>query len=119
MFVECRLEDVRDIINIIGDRLHTVVYCSNCEVRDLEHLADNIVPLINVQTLVMLANNINKSQDENSNNHTMFHNTNLAGTDIRSIFDKRHIDCKILRVPRVKTIENNYSLYETVINLRG
>lgn len=119
MFVECRLEAVRDIINIAGDRLHTVVYCSNCEVRDLEHLADSIVPLINVQTLVMLANNINKSQDENSNNHTMFHNTNLAGTDIRSIFDKRHIDCKILRVPRVKTIENNYSLYETVINLRG
>lgn len=118
LFIECRLDDVRDIINIVGDRLHSVVYCSNCEVRDLEHLADNIVPLIDVKTLVMLANNINKNQGEYTSNNGMFYSTALPSTEIRSIFDRKNIDCKILRVPRVKTIENNYSLYETVINLR-
>ena len=119
LFVECRLEDLPEIATIIGDRLHSILYCTNTDIRDLTHLADNIVTLPNVNNIVMLANNIIKTIDTATNkSQLLFENSVIPGTTIKEIFNRKKIACKIIRLPRVNTIINNYDFYQAVLNIR-
>ena len=119
LFVECRLEDLPEIATIIGDRLHSILYSTNVDIRDLNHLADNILTLPNVNNIVMLANNIIKTVESASDKgQLLFENSTISGTTIKEIFTRKKIACKIIRLPRVNTVVNNYDFYQAVLNIR-
>lgn len=115
LFIECRLEMLESISNIISDRLQSIIYCCDMSESGVKEIASKYINIEGVENTILLSNNIEKySEDYSSDVHSVFQSNSITGADIKELFNELGIVCSLRKLPRVTALENDFKLYEAI-----
>ena len=119
LLIECNLNLLKPISNLVMDKLHSILYCCDMNEVAVKDMSKQILNIPSVKTTVLLSNNIQKYEATvGTDVNEVFQDGSITGSEIKEIFKKAGIKCKIIKIPRVTSIENDFYVYESIIGIR-